>query len=334
MQVISDTLRNQTDHFLTRNGILEYSFLDLRQVETNHNLVEWLENGNAGTMQWMHRTADKRADIRSAFPQYATALICSLSYYNPETLQNSKINRISSYAQGRDYHKVLGKILKNYLKEMSLAETDLDGRFYVDTGPISEKYLASHTALGWIGKNTNLIHPKHGSFFFLGVVLLNRICEDFLPTPIHCGNCVRCIVACPTGALYEPFKLDSRRCLSYITIESKDTIPEAVRLIDDPWLYGCDDCQTACPYNRFSKLTPVEEFKTRPEYTIDHFLSLTEKQFLIEFQGSPIRRIGYIKFLENLVLVTQRIGTNKQKLKAKELCENKPELQELIKITV
>ena len=183
--------------------------------------------------------------------------------------------------------------------------------------------------MGWIGKNTNLIHPKHGSFFFLGVVLLNRICEDFSPTPTHCGNCVRCIIACPTGALYEPFKLDSRRCLSYITIESKNTIPEELKLIDDPWLYGCDDCQTSCPYNRFSKPTPIDDFKTRPNYDLDYFLDLDEKKFLKEFEGSPIRRIGYEKFMQNLVLLISRIGNKTQKAKASKLCHKNLSLKSL-----
>lgn len=320
MKLLSESLRNQATEFLRLNGILESAFLDLRQVQANHYLQDWLNQDNAGSMHWLHRTAAKRVDVRAAFPQYPCALICSLSYYDHETLQNSRMNRISSYAQGRDYHKVLGNILKHCLNQLKVSESDLEGRFYVDTGPISEKYLASHTSLGWIGKNTNLVHPRHGSFFFLGVLLINRYCDDFSPTPTHCGNCVRCLVACPTGALYEPFKIDSKLCLSYQTIESKEMIPEHLIPSESPWLYGCDDCQTVCPYNRFSKSTPIDEFKTRQDYNLDHFLNLDEEKFLVEFQGSPIRRIGFKKFFENLLLIIHRIGTQKQKKQALIIC--------------
>lgn len=329
---LSQILRDEAEKFLHTNGILEHAFLDLRRVPPNQALKLWLDRGNSGSMHWMKRTADKRIDVSKAFPQFPSAMLCSLSYYDIDNVKNSKKNRISTYAQGRDYHKVLGKILKNCLKHLQSYETGLEGRFYVDTGPVSEKFLASHTELGWIGKSTNLTHHRHGSFFFLGILFLNRKCDDYRPSQNHCGTCVRCLVACPTAAIYEPYKIDARLCISYQTIENKAITPESLVPKQEPWLYGCDECQTACPYNRFSKPTPIDEFKTRPNYELDYFLNLDEAKFLKEFEGSPIRRIGYAKFMQNLILLVARIGDEKQKARANELCGNDPSFQVLKKL--
>ena len=322
INTLSQTLRDEAKNFLHANGVLEHAFLDLRKVPQNNDLKLWLDRGNSGTMHWMKRTADKRIDVSNAFPQFPSAILCSLSYYDADNVKNSEKNRISIYAQGRDYHKVLGKILKRCLSHLQSYETNLEGRFYVDTGPVSEKFLASHTKLGWIGKSTNLTHHRHGSFFFLGVLFLNRQCDDYSPSQNHCGTCVRCLVACPTAALYEPYKIDARLCISYQTIENKAITPQSLVPEKEPWLYGCDECQSACPYNRFSKPTPIDDFKTRSNYELDYFLNLDETQFLNEFEGSPIRRIGYNKFMQNLILLVARIGNKNQKARATELCVN------------
>ena len=326
-RTLSQTLRTETKHFLNANGILEHAFLDLRKIPPNNALKQWLDEGNSGSMHWMKRTAEKRIDVSNAFPQFPSAMLCALSYYDIDNIKNSEKNRISIYAQGRDYHKVLGKILKSCLKHLQSYEKELEGRFYVDTGPVSEKFLASHTKLGWIGKSTNLTHHRHGSFFFLGILFLNRQCDDYAPSQNHCGTCVRCIVACPTGAIYEPYKIDARLCISYQTIENKDITPQSLIPEQEPWLYGCDECQTACPYNRFSKPTPIDDFKTRSNYELDYFLNLDEEKFLKEFEGSPIRRIGYEKFMQNLVLLIARIGSKKQKTRASEICRNNRSLR-------
>ena len=329
IQKLSQTLRDEASNFLHGNGILEHAFLDLRKVPSNNNLKLWLDRGNSGSMHWMKRTEDKRVEVSKAFPQFPCALLCSLSYYDIDNVKNSKKNRISTYAQGRDYHKVLGKILKRCLNHLQDYESKLEGRFYVDTGPVSEKFLASHTKLGWIGKSTNLTHRRHGSFFFLGILFLNRHCEDYKPSTNHCGTCVRCLVACPTSALYEPYKIDARLCISYQTIENKSITPKSLVPENEPWLYGCDECQTACPYNRFSKPTPIDDFKTRPNYDLDHFLELDEPKFLKEFEGSPIRRIGYNKFMQNVFLLVSRTGNPEQQVKASTLCKKNPSLKTL-----
>jgi epoxyqueuosine reductase len=169
----------------------------------------------------------------------------------------------------------------------------------VDTGPVSEKYLATHAGLGWLGKNTNLISENHGSFFFLGVLLLNCICNDFSNPTDHCGTCTSCIEACPTDAIIEPYLIDSRLCLSHETIERKT--PTSIELQQrGKWIYGCDDCQTCCPYNRFSKFTTIGDFQPR-DYSIEGFLNLDEDTFLKCFEGSPIRRTGYEHFMENVL---------------------------------
>ena len=156
----------------------------------------------------------------------------------------------------------------------------------------------------------------------MGVLFLNRHCDDYSPSQNHCGTCVRCLVACPTAALYEPYKIDARLCISYQTIENKTITPQSLVPEKEPWLYGCDECQSACPYNRFSKPTPIDDFKTRSNYELDYFLNLDETQFLKEFEGSPIRRIGYNKFMQNLILLVARIGNKNQKARATKLCAN------------
>ncbi len=331
---IDQRFRQRLESVLRAQGVLDHALLNLRVVEPNFALLDWLKKGLHGDMTWMERTAAKRSDVRAAFPEFPTAVILSLSYYQPQSLAASRKNRISLYAQGRDYHKVLNKMLKRTWLSLKDSYPSLTARWYVDTGPVSEKYLASLTSLGWVGKNTNLVSARHGSFFFLGVLFLGAVCEDFSPATDHCGTCVRCLVHCPTGALFEPYKIDSKLCLSYQTIEKKTSSDESLSRKESNWLYGCDDCQTCCPYNRFSKLSPVEDFKPRKNYELDYFLDLDEEGFKKEFEGSPIRRIGYEKFMENLLLTLRQEGSNNfkaiQKLKKRTKSQRiKKRIQEL-----
>jgi epoxyqueuosine reductase len=309
MSIIIDLqFRECLSSVLQSQGVLDHALLNLRQVEPNLALLNWLKKGLHGEMQWMERSSSSRADVRRAFPQYPSAALVSLSYYHSQSCEASKKNRISLYAQGRDYHKVLKKILKHSYRHLKLSYPELSARWYVDTGPVSEKYLASFTKLGWIGKNTNLISSRHGSFFFLGVLFLGAVCEDYNDPTDHCGTCVRCLVHCSTEALFEPYKIDARLCLSYQTIEKKSLSDENLFGKESNWLYGCDDCQTCCPYNRFSKMSPIEDFLPRKNYDFEYFLGLDEESFKKEFEGSPIRRIGYEKFMENLFLTLKRQG--------------------------
>lgn len=299
LPILDGVLREEASRQLKAYGCRDHGFVDLRQIPTLGFFNSWLDRGFHGEMKWMERTARERADVRFAFPQYFTALVITIPYDSQESTTGSELNQVSRYAQGRDYHKVIRKILKNLFQDLQILQPALEGRTYVDTGPLSEKHLASFAGLGWIGKNTNLISHQHGSLFFLGVLLLNCICTDFSEPTDHCGTCTRCIDVCPTDAIVEPYIIDSRLCLSHETIER--VTPTSTELQQKGnWIYGCDDCQTCCPYNRFSKPTKIEDFQPR-DYSIEKFLNLDEDSFLKFFEGSPIRRTGYEHFLENVL---------------------------------
>ena len=298
--VLDPALKNRTDSFLKSVGVQEHGFVDLKQIPENLFLADWLYRGLHGEMDWMERTSHLRSNTYKAFPQYPTALVICVGYDSHKTREESKKNGVATYAQGRDYHKVIKKILKATLQTLKDLEPQIEGRAFVDSGPVSEKFLASHANLGWIGKNTNLISARHGSFFFLGTLLLNCVCTEFVGPVDHCGTCTRCIDACPTQALIEPYVLDAKLCLSYETIEKK-TPTDLDLLTQGPWVFGCDDCQTVCPYNRFSSTTLIEDFSPRG-YTIENFLKMSEEGFLKLFEGSPIRRPGYEHFMENVIV--------------------------------
>ena len=299
LPILDQVLRNFSETFLKTRGVLAHSFLDLRQVPPDDYLQKWLQEGRHGEMEWMARTAAIRSDISLGFPEYSTALLICVSYDSGKSRKQAGENGISIYAQGRDYHKVLKKLLKDLLREIQEIEPALRGRVFVDTGPLQEKSLGAFAGLGWIGKNTNLISHRYGSLFFLGTLLLNCQCTDFTNPKDHCGTCTRCIEACPTGAITNPYTLDARLCLSYETIERR-TPTDGGLLSKGSWIYGCDDCQTCCPYNRFSPPTPIDDFYPRG-YSMERFLLLDEEEFLKVFEGSPIRRSGYEHFMENVL---------------------------------
>lgn len=298
--ILDQALKNRAESFLKSEGVLQYGFVDLRQVPENLLIADWLNRGLHGEMDWMERTSHLRSNTHGAFPQYPTALMVCVSYDSKESRSESEKNKISIYAQGRDYHKVIKKILKGVFLSLKELEPRLEGRIFVDSGPVSEKYLAAHAGIGWIGKNTNLISARHGSFFFLGTLLLNCTCSYFKRPLDHCGTCTRCIDACPTNAIIKPYILDAKLCLSYETIEKK-TVTDSNLLKLGDWIFGCDDCQTVCPYNRFSEPTPISDFYPRG-YTIDYFLKMTETEFLKLFEGSALRRPGYEHFMENVIV--------------------------------
>ena len=224
------------------------SFPELRFLD------DWLEHGYAGEMRYLSRTARRRSDVRRVVPS-ARSVISLGTLYNTERPYSTEVNDpdaalISRYAWGRDYHEVIGRRMEELLARMrAVADEPFDARGYVDTGPVQERVYAQHAGLGWIGKNTCLINPEQGSWYFLSEIITSLPLEPDAPQLDQCGTCTLCIEACPTDAIREPWVLDATRCLSYLTIEIRGAIPEEQRTGVGTHVYGCDICQEVCPYN-------------------------------------------------------------------------------------
>lgn len=259
--------------------------------------LDWLAKGYHATMAYMERRKEERKDVRSLLPDAKAVIVAAISYFVPNTTApkpEEPVGQVARYAWGLDYHEVvrrkLGALL-DYLK--ALLGDWVQGKAYVDTGPILERDIAVQAGLGWFGKNTCLIHPRLGSYLFLGELIVNvPLMPDEPFSRNHCGKCVRCIVACPTGAIVAPYQLDASRCISYLTIELRGSIPRHLRPLIGTWVFGCDICQEVCPWNRKAKPTAEEAFQPRPWSAPEllNLLALTEETFREQFKGSALRR--------------------------------------------
>lgn len=274
--------------------------------EATWRLNRWLEDGFQGSMDWMQRTSDIRGNPRGYFPAARSILVATLNYFDESEILNrpeSEAN-ISIYARGRDYHKVLRKKLKALLSYIQSLDNSVSGRICVDSFPLMEKAVAQKAGIGWIGKHTNLIIKKKGSYFFLGEILLSlELPPDEPLTTDYCGTCNRCQVACPTNALEEAFVLDARRCISYLTIEHDGEIDPELQPGMENWVFGCDICQAVCPWNRFSESGSETDFESRiPDHYFDlrRLRELDREDFERLFEGTPIRRSGYDNFKRNV----------------------------------
>lgn len=256
----------------------------------------WLERGYAGTMQYIERGAAKRRDPRLVLEGARSAIVVAMEYGGREPS-----GPVARYARGADYHDVMLDRLNDVLAALRrLSDAPVAGKAYVDTGPILERDLARRAGLGWFGKNTNLINPALGSFFFLGALLVDMELEPDAPFEAdHCGTCTRCLEACPTQALVEPRVLDATRCISYLTIELRTAIPAELQAPIGDLLYGCDICQEVCPWNiRFARDLPEDSpFKARPALAgrdarqlATTLLSMSQEEFAAAFQKSPMKR--------------------------------------------
>lgn len=260
---------------------------------------KWLEAGYNAGMEYMANHRDLRMNPQNIL-EGAKSIICVALNYYPETRRDEKEPYIAYYAYGKDYHKVLkDKLHKLWQKILSSLPEDIaaETRAFTDSAPILERYWAWRTGLGWIGKNTNLIIPYKGSFFFLGEIITSIEADEYDdPIEPKCGSCTRCLDACPTGALRKAYSLDANRCLSYLTIENRGDIPEELRAKLGNRLYGCDTCQSACPWNKFA--TPTQESAFKPS---EELLSLnrkdlenfTEEDYKRIFSGSAVKRAKY-----------------------------------------
>ena len=259
-------------------------------------LREWLTAGRHGEMRWMEREPEKRADPLVLFPGARTVIALAMNYFTPhEHEEAAGSGKISRYAWGDDYHDLMRERLNSLLGWIRSEAPEANGKACVDTVPVMEKAWAARAGLGWIGKHSNLITKGHGSWVFLGEIILDIELEYDRPEPEeHCGTCTACIDACPTGAIVEPYVVDSRRCISYATIELRDEfLPEEIAENLNGWIYGCDICQDVCPWNRFEKPSGETRFEPRMEETslsLDSIAEMEHPEYVERFRKSAMKR--------------------------------------------
>ena len=266
----------------------------------------WLEQGMQGQMEYVARQADKRRNPDLVLEDVRSILILAMNYFSAADIQaESRQGLISRYALGDDYHRLMTDRLRELLAFIQREEPQAGGIYYADTGPVMEKAWGAQTALGWMGKHTNLISREQGSWFFLGVILLDCELEYDAPERDHCGTCSRCISACPTGAIIAPYVVDARLCISYLTIELKGAIPRRLRPLIGNRIFGCDDCQEVCPWNRFAITTAEPALRPRagnlaPD--LARWAVISPEEFNACFRNSPIRRAKREGFVRNVVV--------------------------------
>jgi epoxyqueuosine reductase len=274
-------------------------------------LACWLDAGLHGEMGYMSKHGSRRTRPEELVPGTLRVLSARMNYWPPEArdaleaLTDEDSGYVSRYALGRDYHKLLRHSLQGLADDIVARVGPMGYRVFVDSGPVLEKALARNAGIGWIGKHTNLIARDAGSYFFIGEILTD------LPLPVdeaataHCGSCSACIPACPTGAITAPYRLDARRCISYLTIELHGAIPVEFRRLMGNRIYGCDDCQLVCPWNKFARAAAHPDFKVRHRLDssrLSEQFAWSEEEFLARTEGSAIRRIGYERWLRNLAV--------------------------------
>lgn len=273
-------------------GVSKADFLEKEAKE----LDRWLKDGNHGKMSYMENHFDKRLDPRLLVDDAKSVVSLLLNYY-PSEIQNNDTPKISKYAYGEDYHFVIKEKLKELFAFIQEEIGEVGGRVFVDSAPVMDKAWAQKSGLGWMGKHTNIIHPKHGSFFFIAELILDMDLEPDGPIKDYCGTCTKCIDACPTDAIVAPYVVDGSKCISYLTIELKNEIlPSEFKGKMENWAFGCDICQDVCPWNRFSK--PNNEARFNPHENLlkmnkADWEDLTEEIFQELFRKSAVKRTKF-----------------------------------------
>jgi epoxyqueuosine reductase len=281
-------------------GISKAEFLE----EEAPRLEAWLKKGMHGEMRYMENYFDKRLDPRLLFDGAKSVISLGLNYYTDQQQTDPAAPKLSRYAFGADYHHVIKDKLKQLLEALNKNIGEVNGRAFVDSAPVLDKAWAKKAGLGWIGKNSNLINTKTGSFFFLAELIIDIELEyDVAPTADHCGTCTRCMDACPTDAIVAPYIVDGSRCISYLTIELKNEIPQEFKGKMDNWMFGCDICQDVCPWNKFSVLHREDAFHPHPDL---HGMSrgdwedITEDVFQKVFKNSAVKRTKFSGLKRNI----------------------------------
>jgi epoxyqueuosine reductase len=272
----------------------------------------WLAQGRYGTMGYLatERSRLRRADPREIMPECKSILVLATPYSPPSTGMQANEARVASYAWGADYHDVLPERMKSLVQFIEeQVGSPVKNRWYTDTGPILERDLAQRAGIGWIGKNTCLIHPRHGSYFLLSEILLDLDLEPDSPfVTDHCGTCTRCIDACPTNCILPDRTIDATRCISYLTIELKEEIPVALRDKIGNWVFGCDICQMVCPWNRFAEEGDPAFGDDNPAEQLTGELSISAQEFNQRFKGTPVKRAKRRGYLRNVAVALGNTG--------------------------
>ena len=278
--------------------------------DDERHLRDWLAQGLHGSMQWMARHGDKRSRPSELLPGTLRVLSVGMDYgREPEeawaNLRDHERAYVARYALGRDYHKLMRQRLQRLADEVAKQIGPFGFRVFVDSAPVLERALARNAGLGWIGKHTCLIDKDGGSWFFLGEIYLDLPLPVDAPAGNHCGSCSRCIEVCPTQAITAPYRLDARRCISYLTIEHEGPIDPELRPLIGNRIFGCDDCQLVCPWNKFARRSDEPDFRVRNNLdraTLAELFAWTEAEFLQRTEGSAIRRSGYSRWLRNIAV--------------------------------
>ena len=279
-------------------GISKAGFLE----QEAPRLEDWLNNNRNGQMSYMENHFDKRLDPTLLVDDAKSVISLLLNYY-PGELQNSDSYKISKYAYGEDYHFIIKDKLKEFLFSIQSTIGAVSGRAFVDSAPVLDKAWAAKSGLGWIGKNSNLLTQKVGSFYFIAELIIDLDLDYDNPTTDHCGSCTACIDACPTDAIVAPYVVDGSKCISYFTIELKENIPSEMKNKFDDWAFGCDVCQDVCPWNRFSKKHNEPLFDPNPEFLFmskKDWREITEETFKVVFKNSPLKRAKFQGIKRNI----------------------------------
>jgi len=291
-------------------GFQQVGISDIDLSSAANQLQQWLANQYHGEMEYMARNVELRCHPEQLLPGTLTIVSARMDYLAAamnaeEVMHNPELGFISRYALGRDYHKLLRKRLQKLADYIGEIAGEFGYRVFTDSAPVLEKAIAEKAGLGWIGKHSNLLSREAGSWFFLGEIFTNLPLPPDRPVTKHCGDCTACIDICPTRAIVAPYQVDARRCISYLTIELRGAIPVELRPLIGNRIYGCDDCQLVCPWNRFAHLSTEDDFLPRHGLDAPQLLWLfgwSEDQFMQRLEGSPIRRIGYECWLRNIAV--------------------------------
>lgn len=320
--------------FQIKNIAAEFGFDDVGIAncdlsESAPRLKEWIDNGYAGDMDFIANRLDMKVDPNKLLKGVRRIITLRMNYFQARENSMSGMHFlnvpdkgfVSSYALGRDYHKVIRKRLEKVARKMQSLIGPFGYRVFTDSAPVMEVELGVKSGLGWRGKHTLLLNKDVGSWFFLGEIYTDLDLPTDKPETEHCGTCSRCMDICPTGAIVAPYQLDARKCISYLTIEHKGSIPKEFRKLIGNRIYGCDDCQLVCPWNKYASTTTIGDFDARDPLdgeTLAGFFSWTEVQFSKFTEGSAIRRIGYERWLRNVACALGNAPTTPEIVRALE----------------
>jgi epoxyqueuosine reductase len=277
-------------------------------TEEARQLENWLNQGRHGEMSYMANHFDKRIDPRILVPGAKSVISLMLNYYSDQVQTDVNAPKLSMYAYGEDYHLVIKRKLKQFVDRIQEEIGEVEGRVFVDSAPVLDKAWAKRGGLGWVGKHSNIINKESGSFFFIAELIVDLELEQDGPVKDYCGTCTRCIDACPTDAIIEPYIVDGSKCISYLTIELKTEIEKSWKAKLDDWMFGCDICQSVCPWNRFSKHHSEPTFNPHVDLLNmqkEEWLELTEEVFQSLFKKSAVKRTGYNRLKQTIKLLKE-----------------------------